>query len=175
MDLMAGAAGAPERIAVIAFAMSRSSADTPRLLTRPARAVREQDGFTLMEILVVLLIIGILAAIAIPSFTSQTARANDAAAKTQVGTLETTIKAFAMDNSGSFEGATLAKLEAIEPTLKDSTTAVAKEVTEATSTGFEIESEAVGSKDVYKLVSVNGEVTRSCAPRDAGGCAGGSW
>jgi type IV pilus assembly protein PilA len=160
---------------VITFPLSCSSVDAPRSVTRLAKAVREQDGFTLMEILVVLLIIGILAAIAIPSFTSQTARANDAAAKTQIGTLGTTIKTFAMDNGGSYKGATLAKLEEVEPTLKDSTTSVAKEVAEATSTGFEIESEAVGSKDVYKLASIDGEVTRSCTPRDAGGCTGGSW
>ena len=134
-----------------------------------------EQGFTLIELLVVVIIIGILAAIAIPSFTSQTARANDAAAKTQIGTLETTIKTFAMDNSGSYKGATLAKLEAIEPTLKDETTAVAKEIAGASSTSFEVESEAVGSKDVYKLTSSNGEVTRSCTPIGAGGCKGGTW
>jgi type IV pilus assembly protein PilA len=134
-----------------------------------------QDGFTLMELLTVLLIIGVLAAIAIPSFIGQTARANDAAAKTQIGTLQTAMKEFAMDNSGSYKGATLAKLEAIEPTLKDKTTAVAKEVAGASATNFEIESVAVGSNDAYKLTSSNGEVTRSCTPVDAGGCAGGSW
>jgi type IV pilus assembly protein PilA len=160
---------------VFAFPIRSSSVEKSLSTSRPAPAVRGQDGFTLMEILVVLLIIGILAAIAIPSFTSQTARANDAAAKTQIGTLETTMKTFAMDNSGSYKGATLEKLEAIEPTLRDTTTAVAKEVAAATSTNFEIESEAVGSKDVYKLVSVNGEVTRSCTPRNAGGCMKGSW
>jgi type IV pilus assembly protein PilA len=135
----------------------------------------DEDGFTLMEILTVLLLVGILAAIAIPSFMSQTARANDAAAKTQAGTLATTMKTYAMDNDDSYKGATLAKLEAIEPTLKDETTAVAKEIVSATSTGFEIESQAVGSKDVYKLASANGQVTRTCTPIDAGGCEGGSW
>jgi type IV pilus assembly protein PilA len=134
-----------------------------------------QDGFTLMELLTALLIIGVLAAIAIPSFIGQTARANDAAAKTQIGTLQTAIKEFATDNDGSYKGATLAKLEAIEPTLKDETTAIAKEVAGVTATNFEIESEAVGSNDVYTLTSSNGEVTRSCTPVDAGGCNGGSW
>jgi type IV pilus assembly protein PilA len=144
-------------------------------IARLQRAMCTQDGFTLVEILVVVLIIGILAAIAIPSFLGQTARASDAAAKTQIGTLQTAMKEFATDNSGSYKGATLAKLQAIEPTLKDETTAVAKEVAGATATNFEIESEAAGSNDVYKLTSSNGEVTRSCTPVDAGGCKGGSW
>jgi type IV pilus assembly protein PilA len=175
MDRMTRLPQTPERIAVTASPINRSSVETPRSIARLTQAVREQDGFTLMEILVVLLIIGILAAIAIPSFVSQTSRANDAAAKTQIGTLETTMKTFAMDNSGSYKGATLAKLQAIEPTLKDTTTTAAKEIAGASSTSFEIESEAAGSKDVYKLVSADGEVTRSCTPRDAGGCKGGSW
>jgi type IV pilus assembly protein PilA len=138
-------------------------------------AVRSEQGFTLMELMTVLLIIGVLAAIAIPSFIGQTARANDAAAKTQIGTLQTAMKEFAMESDGSYKGATLAKLEAIEPTLNDKTTAVAKEIAGASSTSFEVESEAVGSKDVYKLTSSNGGVTRSCTPIGAGGCKGGTW
>jgi type IV pilus assembly protein PilA len=155
--------------------MDRLSVEMPHSIARLQRAMSTQDGFTLMELLTVLLIIGVLAAIAIPSFIGQTARANDAAAKTQIGTLQTAMKEFAADNDGSYKGATLAKLEAVEPTLKDETTAVAKEVAGATATNFEIESEAVGSNDVYKLTSGNGEVTRSCTPVDAGGCTGGSW
>lgn len=38
-------------------------------------------GFTLVELLVVILVVGALAAIAIPSFLNQTAKANDAGAK----------------------------------------------------------------------------------------------
>jgi type IV pilus assembly protein PilA len=141
--------------------------------------MKSQSGFTLIELLVVILIIGVLAAIAIPAFLSQTTKANDAAAKTQVGTLQTTMKTYAIENAGSYEGATLAKLQALEPTLKDKTTAIAKEIVTPTLTGFTVESEAVGSKDVYKIKSENGEVTRSCTTggtgNNAGGCKAGSW
>lgn len=41
--------------------------------------IKKEDGFTLIEILVVILIIGILASIAIPVFLNQRKKANDAA------------------------------------------------------------------------------------------------
>jgi len=43
---------------------------------------RDVRGFTLIELLVVTFVLGVLAAVAIPSFLSQTAKAADAAAKT---------------------------------------------------------------------------------------------
>jgi type IV pilus assembly protein PilA len=134
----------------------------------------DQGGFTLIELLVVILIIGILAAIAIPAFLSQTSKASDSAAKTQVGTLQTTMETYASENNGDFTGATLPRLQVIEPTLKDTTTAVAKEVVSATTTGFEVESEAVGTKDKYKLKNAGGTITRTCSSPGKGGCSAGS-
>src|ERR1700727_2529859 len=146
------------------------------MLQRLRQRMSSQSGFTLIELLVVILIIGILAAIAIPAFLSLTSKANDAAAKTQVGTLATTMKTFAVENNGSYEGASLLKLQAIEPTLKDTSTAVAKVASGATATNFTVESEAAGSKDVFKLKSENGEIKRECSPTGKGGCsASGSW
>jgi type IV pilus assembly protein PilA len=162
-----------------AYSFNRSARDPRRPLSRawkrPAERTRDDAGFTLVEMLIVVLIIGILAAIAIPSFISQTGKASDAAAKTQVGTLQTTMRIYAMNNAGGYEGATLAKLETIEPTLKDRTTAIAEEVVNPTASGFTLESEAVGTKDVYTLKVERGEVTRSCTPESKGGCKGGSW
>jgi type IV pilus assembly protein PilA len=140
---------------------------------RSRQPLRDEQGFTLIELLVVLLIVGILSAIAIPAFLSQTSKPDDAAAKTQVGTLQRTMEAYADEHEGSYTGATLAEVQKIEPTLKDTTTAVAEKVKGVSATGFEVESEAVGSEDTYKLKYENGTITRSCkvtTESSPGGC-----
>jgi type IV pilus assembly protein PilA len=146
----------------------------------------DEGGFTLIELLVVVLIIGILSAIAIPAFLNQTGKASDSAAKTQVGTLQTTMETFSAENNGSYltsAGAspTITELEVIEPTLKDTSTAKVLKST-GTAKGYELESEAIGSKDKFTLVDVEGTITRTCKTSSTttpantgGGCKGGSW
>src|SRR6187402_2630811 len=80
-----------------------------------------EGGFTLVELLVVMLILGLLAAIAIPSFFNQRDKAADADAKASVRTAQTAMETYATDNNNSYAGATDVILEGIEPTLKDAT------------------------------------------------------
>jgi|SRR5437588_12287481 len=139
---------------------------------------KDQGGFTLIELLVVILIIGILAAIAIPSFLNQKSKAQDSAAKSQVTTLQTAMETYGTDHNGSYTGATLGELQTIEPTLKDTTTAIAKAPSGISATGYTVESEAASSKDVFKLTNANGEITRTCEKAGGGtdgGCPTGSW
>jgi type IV pilus assembly protein PilA len=158
-------------VAVLAARAPRDDSSTMGL-----KSVKDERGFTLVELLAVILIIGILAAIAIPVFLSQASKASDSAAKTQVGTLRTAMEAYASENDDSFAGVTLAKLQTIEPTLKDRSTAIAKEVGSPTATGFTVASEAVGTNNVYKIVSTNGDVKRECSTAGKGGCtADGTW
>lgn len=63
---------------------------------------RKNQAFTLVEILIVVVILGILAAIVVPQFTNA---ANDARAgnlKTQLQTLNNQIELFAARNNGSY-------------------------------------------------------------------------
>jgi type IV pilus assembly protein PilA len=144
------------------------------MLNRLRQRLSKESGFTLIELLVVILIIGILAAIAIPAFLSQTSKANDSAAKTQVGTLQTTIEAYASENNGSFAGAAMPALEVIEPTLKDTSTATAS-VVSATPTGFVVMSEAKGTNHKFTLTNTAGSIARTCTPVGGGCNVGGTW
>lgn len=89
-----------------------------------ARMRDEESGFTLVELLVVMLILGLLAAIAIPAFFNQRDKARDADAKSAARTAQTAIETYATDNGGEYTDATVTLLEGIEPTLTDATLAV---------------------------------------------------
>jgi type IV pilus assembly protein PilA len=69
---------------------------------------------------VVILIIGILAAIAIPSFLGQQDKGTDAEAKSTVITAAKAMETCATDANGSYTGCSASSLIAIEPTLSDS-------------------------------------------------------
>ena len=58
------------------------------------KSFRKQEGFTLIELMIVVAIIGILAAIAIPNFLTYQLKSRQAEAKTNLGAIRTSLTAF---------------------------------------------------------------------------------
>jgi len=131
-----------------------------------------ESGFTLVELLVVMLILGILAAIAIPSFFNQRDMARDADAKTDVRTAQTAIETYATDNGGSYANADAGALENIQPTLADADlTTIAPDG----SAGYEVGVTASTGTEFTITRDANGQ-TLDCSDHDTGGCpSDGNW
>lgn len=136
-----------------------------------------ESGFTLVELLVVMLILGLLAAIAIPSFFNQRDKATDAEAKSAARTAQTAMETYATDNGGVLDDsaggavATVGILEGIEPTLAGATLAVnvtAPNTYSVTATS--------GTTTTFTITSTDGVATSDCSDHGEGGCpTNGQW
>lgn len=79
----------------------RSETIVVRTLTCGSNHRRQSAGFTLVELLLVLVILGTLAALVLPRFAGTSERARKTAALTQISTFKTALNAYEVDN-GSY-------------------------------------------------------------------------
>ena len=150
------------------------------LLKLRQRMAKDESGFTLVELLVVMLILGLLAAIAIPAFFNQRDKARDAQAKTYARTAETAMETFATDNGGTYNGATVAALQNIETTLNGASFAAGTPTVpapgEATNQSYEVtvDSDTGNTFTITRLD--DGTTELSCTNGGDAGCpTGGQW
>ncbi|MHB8690862.1 MAG: hypothetical protein ACYDHH_06410 [Solirubrobacteraceae bacterium] len=122
-----------------------------------------------------ILIIGILAAIAIPSFLNQKSKANDASAKELARTAQTTAETVATDHNGDFSSVTPTSLNAAEASIPIVAGPNAwLSSASGTTTGYIVETTSVPTGNTFRITDASGVITRTCTGT-TGGCVGGSW
>ena len=146
-----------------------------------------EEGFTLTELLVTILIISILAAIAIPAFLDAAGQANDAPAKEMARTAQTTGETLGLDNGGSYATVRKATLHSYESTIATTSARTDAYLSAAsgTTTTYTLTVTSVASANKFTIARrADGTVVRTCTiPKRTsphGGCANvkgttGSW
>jgi prepilin-type N-terminal cleavage/methylation domain-containing protein len=131
---------------------------------------RGEEGFTLIEILVVVLIITVLSAIAIPLFINQRGKAHDTQAKAAVRVATGAIEVYHQDHD-TYAGADTPALVDIEPSLRE---ALGLDVA-GDDDGFTIKVES-GSGGSFTVKRAGTTTVRSCGAPGKGGCPeSGHW
>jgi type IV pilus assembly protein PilA len=144
---------------------------------RAATSLRSQAGFTLVELLVVMLLFGVLAAIAVPAFFDQRGKAQDAEAKSTAKSAHAAMEVFATDHDGRYvreggEPATAADLHAIEATIPPGAPLSLSGVDEDE---YTVTVSSPTGNEFSVVREAGGRMTFPCSDEGEGGCPAGGW
>jgi len=146
----------------------------PQIFNRLRIRAAGEAGFTLVELLVVMLILGLLAGIGIPAFLSQREKARDVDAKHDAGVAGLAAETIGTENDGVYDGAggvTVARLQQVEPSLIDSNVLVVAVAPKSYTVRV-----TSPTGHTFDYSRTGGVITTNCAPLGEGGCPpDGTW
>ena len=139
-----------------------------------ARHERPEAGFSFPELLVVILVIGILAAIALPNFLGQREKGSDSSAKANVRSLMTHVEACNAAEEDYLRCNTAAELGSTGLPLGSAAGQV--RVSAAAKSTYTLEARSTTTTRFRIARLASGARTRTCTRAKTGGCGtGGTW